>query len=122
MLHYCIILLFSYIYVSTAFPLPFSPDLYQISLIAAHNTIRAVHGAPPLVWSYPLAEMASKWANQCMFENTGGSLSTQPYGENIAAGTGDFTPDAAVALFIQDECKSTDLVWRDVSDVIDSSI
>jgi pathogenesis-related protein 1 len=47
--------------------------------------------------------MAAEWANNCLFENTNGMLSPQPYGENLAAGTGDFNAEAAVALFTQDK-------------------
>jgi len=73
-------------------------------LLAGHNRVRASHGARPLVWSASLAEMAGRWANRCEFQHTYGILSSKPYGENIAAATGNFTPEAAVKLFVQDQC------------------
>jgi len=54
-----------------------------------HNTVRAQHGAVALTWDDTLAAAAQKWANNCKFQHSGGSLG--PYGENLAAGTGDFT-------------------------------
>jgi hypothetical protein len=76
---------------------PTVPDI-----LAAHNNIRAQHEALPLTWSDELALRATLWANRCIFENTGGTLRSQPYGENIAAATGVFTPEDVVALFIAD--------------------
>jgi pathogenesis-related protein 1 len=74
----------------------------HMRLLAAHNDVRATYGAPALNWSQSLATAAETWANQCVFENTGGSLMDTPYGEISAAGTGAFTAEAAVNLFIQD--------------------
>lgn len=36
-----------------------------------------------------MADKAQTWANKCVFEHSGGSLG--PWGENLAAGTGDYT-------------------------------
>ncbi|KAM5541308.1 hypothetical protein V8D89_004862 [Ganoderma adspersum] len=55
--------------------------------LAAHNTVRAQHGAANLVWNETLAGAAQSWVNKCKFQHSGGSLG--PYGENLAAGTGD---------------------------------
>ncbi|KAL0950954.1 hypothetical protein HGRIS_007706 [Hohenbuehelia grisea] len=55
--------------------------------LAAHNSFRARHGAGALTWSDQLAGKAQEWANNCKFEHSGGSLG--PFGENLAAGTGD---------------------------------
>ncbi|TFY68361.1 hypothetical protein EVJ58_g1061 [Rhodofomes roseus] len=52
-----------------------------------HNTVRAQHGASPLTWDDTLAAAAQQWANGCVFKHSGGTLG--PYGENLAAGTGD---------------------------------
>ncbi|KAI0348617.1 PR-1-like protein [Trametopsis cervina] len=52
----------------------------------AHNTIRAQHGASPLTWSDTAAAKAQQWANNCVFQHSGGTLG--PFGENLAAGTG----------------------------------
>lgn len=52
-----------------------------------HNTARSQHGAAALTWNDTLAAAAQKWANGCVFQHSGGTLG--PYGENLAAGTGD---------------------------------
>jgi len=62
--------------------------------LSAHNVVRAQHGANPLSWSDDLAAKAQQWANGCVFQHSGGSLG--PYGENLAAGTGDYTSQDAV--------------------------
>ncbi|PIL27968.1 transporter [Ganoderma sinense ZZ0214-1] len=54
--------------------------------LAAHNTVRAQHGAKNLAWDESLASAAQTWVNKCKFQHSGGSLG--PYGENLAAGTG----------------------------------
>ncbi|KAI0374243.1 PR-1-like protein [Pilatotrama ljubarskyi] len=55
--------------------------------LQAHNSVRAQHGAAPLSWSDDLAAKAQQWANNCVFQHSGGKLG--PFGENLAAGTGD---------------------------------
>jgi len=63
--------------------------------LAAHNTVRAQHGASPLTWSNDAASKAQEWANNCQFKHSGGSLG--PFGENLAAGTGSgYTIDSAI--------------------------
>ncbi|KAF7329456.1 PR-1-like protein [Mycena kentingensis (nom. inval.)] len=62
--------------------------------LAGHNTVRAKHGAVPLVWSNTLAAAAQVWADKCVFEHSGGTLG--PFGENLAAGSGDFSIAAGV--------------------------
>lgn len=47
----------------------------------AHNTLRAKHGAVALSWSDTLAKAAQTWANNCVFEHSGGKVG--PYGENL---------------------------------------
>ncbi|KAI0824238.1 CAP domain-containing protein [Trametes gibbosa] len=54
--------------------------------LQAHNSIRSQHGASPLTWSDDLAAKAQQWANNCVFQHSGGTLG--PFGENLAAGTG----------------------------------
>lgn len=71
--------------------------------LAAHNVIRALHDAPSLIWSDDLATGAQAWANACNFKHSDGVLSELPYGENIAAATGDFGINAAVESFMSDE-------------------
>jgi len=36
-----------------------------------------------------MADKAQSWASACVFEHSGGSLG--PFGENLSAGTGDYT-------------------------------
>jgi len=57
--------------------------------LQAHNTVRSQHGAAALTWSNELGAKAQQWANGCQFKHSGGSLG--PYGENLAAGTGNFS-------------------------------
>ena len=55
----------------------------ESEMLAAHNALRAKHGAPPLSWSASLAQTAQAWANACIFQH-----SQTNYGENLAEGTG----------------------------------
>ncbi|KAL5495451.1 hypothetical protein ACEPAI_914 [Sanghuangporus weigelae] len=55
--------------------------------LSSHNSIRAQHGASPLFWNNTLAAAAQKWSDGCVFQHSGGSVG--PFGENLAAGTGD---------------------------------
>ena len=85
-------------------PTRFPPPSSQISeFLDAHNALRAQHNAADLKWSPDLARMAGFWTNQCQFKHTNGVLSNEPYGENVAAGTGNFPIDAAVATFVNDQ-------------------
>jgi hypothetical protein len=49
--------------------------------LAPHNTLRALHQAPSLVWDDTLAAYAKTHATNCRFQHSGGQ-----YGENLAAG------------------------------------
>lgn len=53
-----------------------------------HNSNRTIHGANAVTWNQTLADAAQTWANKCVFQHSGGSLG--PWGENLAAGTGDY--------------------------------
>lgn len=84
-------------------PTRFPPPSDQISaFLDPHNAIRAQYNAADLTWSSYLARMAGFWADQCQFKHTNGVLSNEPYGEIIAAGTGDFPVNAAVETFVSD--------------------
>ncbi|KAF9006605.1 CAP domain-containing protein [Cyathus striatus] len=96
---------------------------FQIAtFLNAHNSVRAAHNASALTWSSELAEKAGVWADNCQFKPTGGVLSDQMYGENIAAGTGKFSTYNAVEIFTQDEASYdpasptythfTQVVWK----------
>nr|VWO97026.1 Repressed by TUP1 protein 4 [Ganoderma boninense] len=62
--------------------------------LAAHNSFRAKHGAAALTWNNTLAAAAQKEVDRCVFQHSGGIFG--PYGENLAAGTGDFKIDDAI--------------------------
>ncbi|KAF8271341.1 CAP domain-containing protein [Lactarius quietus] len=59
--------------------------------LSAHNQVRAQHGAVDLTWSDDLSTTAQNWANGCVFKHSGG-----PDGENLAAGTGNYSITDAV--------------------------
>jgi len=64
----------------------------QQQYLQQHNIVRAQHGANPVTWSDQLEGFAQEWANNCQFMHSGGRFGA--VGENIAAGTGDYTiPD-----------------------------
>jgi len=73
------------------------------AFLSAHNDIRLEHGVPPLKWSNSLAAKATFWADRCNLKHSDGILGDINYGENIVAGTGNFTIDDAVASFINDK-------------------
>ncbi|KAG0298629.1 hypothetical protein BGZ96_009703 [Linnemannia gamsii] len=55
------------------------------SVLNAHNTLRAKHGAPALTWNTEAAKYGDNWLQSCKFEHSFGK-----YGENLAAGHKDF--------------------------------
>ncbi|KAH9937619.1 CAP domain-containing protein [Fomitopsis serialis] len=86
-----------------------------------HNTARSQHGAAALTWNDTLAVAAQQWANGCVFQHSGGTLG--PYGENLAAGTGDsygidqaiksWTDEASQFSAISPEASHfTQVVWK----------
>ncbi|EPQ60852.1 PR-1-like protein [Gloeophyllum trabeum ATCC 11539] len=74
--------------------------------LSTHNSVRAQHGASPLTWSDDLAGKAQQWANGCDFKHSGGSLG--PFGENLAAGTGDSYGIASAVKSWTDEASQYD--------------
>ncbi|KAI0692276.1 CAP domain-containing protein, partial [Cytidiella melzeri] len=90
--------------------------------LSGHNSVRAAVGAAPLSWSSALADSAHSYASQCRFQHSGGSLG--PFGENLAAGTGNFPASAAVSLFASDKpdlahpfTHFTQVVWKATTQV-----
>jgi uncharacterized protein YkwD len=71
--------------------------------LKAHNDLRGKHHAKALVWDENLASKAHEWASRCVFHHSGGSLG--PYGENLAAGTGDRYDIAAAVKSWSDEAR-----------------
>jgi len=90
--------------------------------LSAHNTFRAQHGADPLTWNDTLASYAQNWVDACNFVHSGG-----PYGENLAAGTGDFGIAAAIKLWTDESSQYdandpqpshfTQVVWKSTTQV-----
>jgi len=74
--------------------------------LSAHNSVRLQHGASPLTWSSTLASAAQQWVDGCKFQHSGGSLG--PYGENLAAGTGNSYDIAAAIESWTDEVSEYD--------------
>ncbi|GAA5930888.1 uncharacterized protein JCM15063_002487 [Sporobolomyces koalae] len=60
-------------------------DVRDLAL-TEHNRFRALHNAPALTWSQPLADAAYKWGSRCVFQHSQGAVG--PYGENLAATAG----------------------------------
>ncbi|CAH3015643.1 unnamed protein product, partial [Porites evermanni] len=62
---------------------PFSQDCLD-----AHNSYRAKHGVPPLMWSHDLAEGAQVWADQLAstdsFQHDQVAIQNRKIGENLA--------------------------------------
>jgi len=54
------------------------PRAAKDEYLQAHNDFRAQHGAAALTWNDNMAGSAQGWANQCVFEHSGGTLG--PYG------------------------------------------
>jgi uncharacterized protein YkwD len=57
------------------------------AFLAAHNTFRKQHCAPPLQWSEALAKVAQQWADTLRKQGCNLEHSRNRYGENLAAGT-----------------------------------
>jgi pathogenesis-related protein 1 len=88
------------------------PHVYAATLsprenayLAAHNSVRAAHGASPLNWSHNFAAKAVQWANACQLQLTNGALDNSPYGELQVAASGSFSVQDAVNTFVEDECR-----------------
>ncbi|PFH51299.1 hypothetical protein AMATHDRAFT_142836 [Amanita thiersii Skay4041] len=90
--------------------------------LAAHNIVRVAHEASPLHWSHKLADKAQAWADTCQFRHSEGTLSDEPYGENMVAATGSFPILNALKLFSADKAEYnpmapsynhfTQVVWK----------
>lgn len=96
-------------------------------IVAAHNSVRADHGVPPLRWSDEVAEYAQKWAN-ALIANGEFKHSSPRYGENLFEISGGSTTAYDVVSAWAAERKNynyrkntcsgtcghyTQVVWRD---------
>ncbi|KAH7107821.1 CAP domain-containing protein [Auriculariales sp. MPI-PUGE-AT-0066] len=71
-----------------------------------HNAARAQHSAQAVTWDDNLAALAQQWVNGCTFEHSGGSLTSDfGYGENLAAGTGEYQIGDAVTSWVNEQDK-----------------
>ncbi|MGI8958935.1 MAG: CAP domain-containing protein [Bryobacteraceae bacterium] len=52
-------------------------------MVAAHNSLRAQYGIPPLRWSGELAAYAQNWANTLIASGKFAHHGNSPYGENL---------------------------------------
>ncbi|KAL4555898.1 hypothetical protein LXL04_038530 [Taraxacum kok-saghyz] len=102
----------------------------QQDYLDAHNAARAQVGVENITWNATVAAYAENYANQ-RIEDCNLIHSDGPYGENLAAGSGDFTGTAAVNLWVAEKthydhdtnsCASgevcghyTQVVWRNSS-------
>jgi len=78
-----------------------------------------------LTWSSDAANKAQEWANNCQFVHSGGTLGS--FGENLAAGTGDYTIPAAVKAWTDEASQYdpnnpqfshfTQVVWKATTQV-----
>jgi pathogenesis-related protein 1 len=103
------------------------PPIAQ-QMLAAHNSVRARLGLPPLSWSDELAQYARKWANTLIGSGEFSHSGSSRYGENLfeIAG-GSATADDVVSAWASEArnynyrkntCSGrcghyTQIVWRD---------
>ncbi|XP_059653086.1 pathogenesis-related leaf protein 6-like [Cornus florida] len=66
----------------------------------AHNAARAAVGVGPMTWDDKVAAFAQNYANQRIGDCNMVHSTNRPYGENLAAGSGDFTGRAAVNMWV----------------------
>jgi len=97
---------------------------FEDDMLKAHNFFRKEHNATDLKWNDTSARFASKWADGCEFEHSGG-----PTGENLAIGYQNATANVdAWALertkyswkdpgFDEETGHFTALVWRNTTSV-----
>ncbi|KAI8059950.1 CAP domain-containing protein, partial [Gilbertella persicaria] len=94
------------------------------TILNVHNTFRARHSSPPLVWNATLANFANQWTLRCQFAHSGG-----PYGENLALRTANWNATVSawyneVSLydynnpgFSSSTGHFTQVVWKDTTQV-----
>ncbi|KAF5335848.1 hypothetical protein D9758_016696 [Tetrapyrgos nigripes] len=76
-------------------------ESFKERAIHLHNTNRAKFGAGPVTWNGNIASGVQHYANKCVFKHSG----TNGVGENLAAGSGDFTMKDAMDSWMNEESK-----------------
>ncbi|KAF5365262.1 hypothetical protein D9758_005375 [Tetrapyrgos nigripes] len=97
----------------------------QQAWLDSHNSVRAKFGAGNLQWNDTLAAAAQTWSNKCVFEHSHGLLGA--FGENLAAGTGDYTIQQAAKAWADESSQYdhnnpqyshfTQMVWKSTTQV-----
>jgi uncharacterized protein YkwD len=101
-------------------------------ILAAHNSVRAKVGVPPLVWSDAMAERARHWANTLLARGEFAHSPKSPFGENLYEIRGAFASPGEVVKAWADEsagydyrrnqCSGvcghyTQIIWADTKEV-----
>ncbi|XP_057788050.1 pathogenesis-related leaf protein 6-like [Salvia miltiorrhiza] len=68
-----------------------------------HNRARAAVGVGPMTWDENVANFARNYVNSRLRDCNLVHSSNRPYGENLAAGSGDFTGRRAVELWVNEK-------------------
>jgi uncharacterized protein YkwD len=82
-------------------PRKVSPEVAEFMKI--HNAARAEVKVAPLTWSDDLARTAQDWADKLARTGKFEHRPQSPYGENIAWGTGNFTPASAANFWLAEK-------------------
>lgn len=69
-------------------PGPINPEDFVRESVREHNTLRQIHGVPPLSIAQDLCDVAQKWANY-LIDNNKFEHNSSRFGENIAQKTGN---------------------------------
>ncbi|KAF8888247.1 CAP domain-containing protein [Infundibulicybe gibba] len=106
---------------------PKSFDTWKLRTVMQHNYYRTRYGANQLVWSDALYPATQQWANQCQFRHSG---SGGTYGENLAAGYGEYGFSTGLRDWMKEACAYppnptfspatghfTQLVWKSTGEV-----
>ena len=46
-------------------------DSSFLDILAIHNTLREIHGSPPLTWDLDMADFAQDWSDRCILQHSG---------------------------------------------------
>ncbi|KAI5661239.1 hypothetical protein M9H77_20562 [Catharanthus roseus] len=82
------------------FPSSFAQNSIKVYL-DAHNAARTQVGVGPMKWDNHLATYAFNYANKINLSCPKLVHSGGPFGENLAAGTGDFSGKQVVNMWVQ---------------------